>query len=321
MSNHEKKEAVSLSLSIVVPLLNEEASLRELFEHIVTAVSGKHDYEVIFVDDGSEDRSWDEIQKLKKEFDVVKGIRFRRNYGKSIALQKGFEVARGKYIATMDADLQDDPNEIPLMIDQLEKEGYDLVSGWKKKRNDPLSKKLPSRFFNFFTSLTTRIKLHDFNCGLKVYRREVTEKLTLYGELHRYIPFLAYQQGFTRIGEKVVLHHARKHGESKFGFTRFIKGFLDLFTLLFLSSYMQRPMHFFGTLGTVFLSIGGVITVYLAFMRIFYQEYLGNRPLLLFGVLLLVLGVQFFSLGLLGEMLNKGSSLRDIDRINIKDRV
>lgn len=316
----EPKETDTPDLSIVVPLLNEEASLQELFRQVHAAVSDKYTYEVIFVDDGSSDRSWEEICSLKQKSDGVKGIRFRRNYGKSIALQKGFEIAQGKYVATMDADLQDDPNEIPPMINKLE-EGYDLISGWKKVRKDPITKTIPSLFFNYITSIATRIKLHDFNCGLKVYRHEVTQKVTLYGELHRYIPFLADQQGFSRIGEKVVTHHPRKYGESKFGLTRFIKGFLDLITLLFLSSYMQRPMHFFGTMGTLFLGIGGVITLYLVIMRLFFQVYLTNRPLLLFGILLLVLGVQFFSLGLLGEMLNKGQNQSNQDSINIREKI
>lgn len=320
MSTPNIKQTGHPALSIVVPLYNEEASLRELFNQIQAAVSGKHTYEVIFVDDGSNDRSWEEICSLKEEFENVRGIRFRRNYGKSVALQKGFEIAQGKYVATLDSDLQDDPNEIPLMIDQLEK-GYDLISGWKKVRKDPLTKTIPSRFFNYITSMATRIKLHDFNCGLKVYRSEVTKKLVLYGELHRYIPFLAHQQGFSRIGEKEVKHHPRKYGESKFGFTRFIKGFLDLITLLFLNSYMQRPMHFFGTMGTLFLGVGGLITLYLVIMRLFFQVYLTNRPLLLFGILLLVLGVQFFSLGLLGEMFNKGRNQGEQDSINIQEKV
>ncbi|MEX2641007.1 MAG: glycosyltransferase family 2 protein [Balneolales bacterium] len=321
MSNQAAKEDEAPELSIVIPLLNEEASLRELLEQVRTAVSGRYGFEVIFVDDGSTDRSWDEICTLKKENGFVQGIRFRRNYGKSIALQKGFEIARGAYIATMDADLQDDPNEIPLMADMLREGDYDLISGWKKVRKDPITKTIPSRFFNYITSMVTRIRLHDFNCGLKVYRREVTERLTLYGELHRYIPFLADQQGFSRIGEKVVTHHPRKYGESKFGFTRFIKGFLDLITLLFLNSYMERPMHFFGTMGTLFLGAGGGITLYLVIMRMFFQVYLTNRPLLLFGILLLVLGVQFFSLGLLGEMLNKGRNQPGDGTVNIRDKV
>lgn len=320
MSNLELKESAKIDLSVVVPLLNEEESLRELFRQIQQAVTEKYTFEVIFVDDGSTDRSWEVICALKKEYEKVKGLRFRRNYGKSVALQKGFEIARGRYVATMDADLQDDPAEVPLMLDQLE-EGYDLISGWKKVRKDPITKTIPSRFFNYITSIATGIKLHDFNCGLKVYRSEVTKMLSIYGELHRYIPFLADQQGFSRIGEKVVKHHPRKYGESKFGFTRFIKGFLDLITLLFLSSYMQRPMHFFGTLGTLFLGVGGLITLYLAIMRLFFQVYLTNRPLLLFGVLLLVLGVQFFSLGLLGEMLNKGRNQGERDSINIREKV
>ena len=306
-------------VSIVVPLLNEEESLRELTHQISQALEPRFTYEVIFVDDGSTDLSWKVIQEMSSADPRIKGIRFRRNYGKSTALQKGFEIARGHYVSTMDADLQDDPREVPLMIDQLNREELDLVSGWKKVRHDPISKTIPSRFFNKVTSLISGIPIHDFNCGLKVYRREVVESLIIYGEMHRYIPVLAKWEGFGRVGEKVVQHHARKYGKTKFGLSRFLNGFLDLITLLFIHVYFQRPMHFFGSVGVGFLTAGTAITGYLVIMRIFFEQYLSNRPLLLFGILLLVLGLQFFSVGFLGEMMNKARARER--NVNIREMI
>jgi glycosyltransferase involved in cell wall biosynthesis len=307
ISNEYNKSSTHINpeVSVVVPLLNEDESLRELSQQIDRALSPRFSYEVIFVDDGSTDSSWKVIQELAATDPRIRGIRFRRNYGKSSALQKGFDQIRGKYIATMDADLQDDPAEIPLMIDQMKSEDLDLVSGWKKVRHDPLSKTIPSRFFNKVTSLISGIKIHDFNCGLKVYRREVIDALVIYGEMHRYIPVLAKWEGFEGIGEKIVQHHPRKYGKTKFGLSRFLNGFLDLVTLLFIHVYFQRPMHFFGSIGVGFIALGSAITGYLVFMRVFFEQYLSNRPLLLFGILLLVLGLQFFSVGFLGEMMNK----------------
>jgi len=313
------KTGNGVDVTVVVPLYNEVDSLGELTDRIGQALSPKWNYEIILVDDGSDDGSWDAIDRLSEASGNIHGIRFRRNYGKSAALQQGFLRARGTYIATMDADLQDDPMEIPEMIRQIEEEGLELVSGWKKVRHDPISKTIPSIFFNYVTSLTTGIKLHDFNCGLKVYRCDVVRHITLYGELHRYIPYLAKQQGFDRIGERVVQHHPRKFGDSKFGLSRFIKGFLDLLTLLFLGHYMKRPMHFFGGIGSLFLIIGGGITVYLTIMRLFFEVYLTGRPLFLFGILFLLLGVQFFSIGFLGEMFNQNRAGSYGDPINIKD--
>ena len=304
-------------LSVVIPLLNEHESLTELASRIDAAI-GSRPYEILFVDDGSTDGSWDVIASLAAADSRIKGIRFRRNYGKSLALQKGFERARGTYIATMDADLQDDPNELPAMFAMLDS-GYDLVSGWKQVRHDPISKTIPSKFFNGVTSRMSGIDLHDFNCGLKVYKREVIESIYLYGEMHRYIPLLAKWQGFSKIGEKVVTHHARKYGKTKFGLSRFMNGFLDLITLMFIHTYMSKPMHFFGTIGFVSLSTGGAIVTYLAFMRVFYNEYLSNRPLLLFGILLLVMGVQLFSIGFVGEMLN--NSEKRGRKVNIREEV
>lgn len=295
-------EQNEMELSLVVPLLNEEQSLSLLAEKVHEALSSKAiPFELIFVDDGSEDGSWEAIKKLADTHEWVRGIRFLRNYGKSTALQSGFQECRGRYVATMDADLQDDPSEIPAMLEML-KGGYDLVSGWKKERHDPISKTIPSRFFNRITSWVTGIKLNDFNCGLKVYRREVVQAIDLYGELHRYIPLLAKWEGFTRIGEKVVKHHPRKFGKTKFGLSRFMHGFLDLLTLVFVNRYLQRPMHFFGTVGFLLLIIGGAINSYLAIDKIFFDAVLSDRPLLLLGVMLMVLGAQIFSIGFLGEL-------------------
>lgn len=294
-----------IELSVVVPLYNEQQSIVELVDWIGEALADSKPFELIFVDDGSSDQSWGEIKKMICGNSFVRGIRMQRNYGKSTALQVGFEQARGRYIATMDADLQDDPNEIPAMLQQLKERQLDLVNGWKKTRHDPMTKTVPSRFFNKVTSLFTGIDLNDFNCGLKVYRREVIEHIHLYGELHRYIPFLAKLEGYDRIEEKVVTHHPRKYGETKFGFSRFMHGFLDLLTLLFVNRYLQRPMHFFGTLGFLLLLLGGIINGYLTIEKLVYGAVLGDRPLLLFGVMLMVLGAQIFSIGFLGELIQK----------------
>lgn len=308
-----------IELSIVVPLFNEEESIAELTAEIDKALSERHQFEIIFIDDGSSDNSWKEIKKVSADNPDIHGIRLQRNYGKSSALQAGFEKSRGKYVATMDADLQDDPFEIPGMLQQLKEQQLDIVSGWKKKRHDPISKTVPSRFFNKVTSLVTSIKLNDFNCGLKVYRREVINHIYLYGELHRYIPFLAKLEGYDRIGEKVVKHHPRKYGKTKFGFSRFMNGFLDLLTLLFVNRYLQRPMHFFGTLGFLFLLVGGAVNLYLSVDKIFFGEPIGDRPLLLLGVMLMVLGAQIFSIGFLGELIQKRNEKQQ--KPNIEDSV
>jgi glycosyltransferase involved in cell wall biosynthesis len=317
--SEQNPNSADIELSVVVPLYNEEESVAELADKVFEALSDSHAFELIFIDDGSSDRSWNEIEKVSSEENNISGIRLQRNYGKSSALQVGFEKASGAYIATMDADLQDDPFEIPEMLQQLKEEQLDIVSGWKKERNDPISKTVPSRFFNKVTSLVTGIKLNDFNCGLKVYRREVVDNIYLYGELHRYIPFLAKLEGYDNIGEKVVRHHPRKYGETKFGISRFMNGFLDLLTLLFVNRYLQRPMHFFGTLGVLFLLAGGVINVYLSIDKIFFNEPLGDRPLLLLGVMLMVLGAQIFSIGFLGELIQKRNEKQQ--KPNIRKKV
>ena len=296
-------ESQTLEISIVVPLYNEEESLSELVDQIKKSLPYRS-FELIFVDDGSNDNSWDVIEQLVEVNSEVKGISLGVNQGKSYALQAGFNEVKGQYIVTMDADLQDDPAEIEQMICSLES-GYDLVSGWKKKRFDPISKTIPSKFFNWVTRRAAGIHLHDFNCGLKAYRAEVVAHIQLYGELHRYIPLLAKRAGFGSITEQIVQHRVRKYGRTKFGLSRFINGFLDLITILFVQKYLQKPMHFFGTIGVLLMSIGSLINIYLAGIRIFYNAGIGNRPLLFLGILLMVLGVQFLSTGFLGELINK----------------
>lgn len=309
----------SLELSVVVPLLNEEQSIARLARKAEEALAVSYSFELIFVDDGSTDNSWQEIEKLAENYTWVRGVRFLRNYGKSTALQAGFDRSSGKFVATMDADLQDDPFEIPEMIDMLKQQGYDLVSGWKKERHDPISKTIPSRFFNKITSWVTGIDLNDFNSGIKVYRREVINSIHLYGELHRYIPLLAKWEGYDKIGEKVVKHHSRKFGKTKFGISRFMHGFLDLLTLVFVKNYLQRPMHFFGTIGFLLLVIGGIINSYLAIEKLFFGAVLGDRPLLLLGVMLMVLGAQIFSIGFLGELFFRNRN--DHKKPNIKETI
>jgi glycosyltransferase involved in cell wall biosynthesis len=290
-------------LSVIIPLYNEEQSLRELYDSLRTALGRIGRYEIIFVDDGSTDGSMRILHELRHRDRRVKVIRFRRNYGKSAALSVGFAHADGTFIVTMDADLQDDPDEIQNLLHEIKK-GYDLVSGWKRKRRDPLSKTIPSRFFNFVTSLLTGIRLHDFNCGLKIYRKEVVKELKIYGELHRYIPVLAHWLGY-RIGETVVQHHPRKYGKTKFGVGRFWKGFLDLLTVLFTTRYMQRPLHLFGFWGMLFVLGGFAIDLYLAILKFTEGMSLSNRPLFMGGILLIIVGVQFISVGLLGELITK----------------
>lgn len=296
-------------LSIVVPAYNEAESLPELVEEIARSM-GSMSWELIIVDDGSTDDTWKTITALSSRRELT-GLRFSANSGKADALAAGFRESRGRFVATMDADLQDDPSEIPGIVDLMREKGYDLVSGWKKKRKDPLGKRLPSRLFNLTVRLTTGVRLHDFNCGLKVYRREVVDNIELYGEMHRYTPVLAAQKGF-RVGEKAVNHRPRKFGRTKYGMSRFFRGFSDLLTVLFLNRYSYRPLHFFGGIGT-FLTVAGLgISVYMTVLW-FGGQSIGRRPLLLLGILLLVVGVQFISLGLLGEMLLKLSGRRSLN--------
>ncbi|GAC1428723.1 MAG: glycosyltransferase family 2 protein [Chloroflexota bacterium] len=300
----------TVDLSLVIPIYNEEGSIPELYEALSAVLSEQGcTYEILFIDDGSRDTTFTQLSDLHHADSRVRVIRFRRNFGKTAALAAGFTMSSGEVVITMDADLQDDPREIPRFLDRLA-EGYDLVSGWKKKRHDPLSKTLPSKIFNAIVSSTTHIPLHDFNNGFKAYRREVTEELKLYGELHRFIPVLAFWKGY-RIGELDVQHHARKHGKSKFGASRFTKGMLDFFLVLFLTKYMQRPLRLFGGVGVLLATIGVCISLYLTLDKLITGASIGARPLLQLGVLLIVTGVQVFSLGLIGEMLRHFSFRHD----------
>jgi glycosyltransferase involved in cell wall biosynthesis len=299
---HQQRQG-GTEVSIVVPLYNEEQSLRELYEKIKNGLNRISRYEIIFVDDGSTDSSFRVLEGLRQRDRRVKIVRFRRNFGKSAALSVGFSYAEGQFVITMDADLQDDPDEIPNLLNELKK-GLDLVSGWKKKRRDPISKTIPSRFFNFITSVMTGIRLHDFNCGLKGYRKEVVKEIKIYGELHRYIPVLAHGLGF-KIGEIQVQHHPRKYGKTKFGIGRFWKGFLDLLTVLFTTRYLQRPLHLFGFWGLAFFLAGVAVDGYLVYLKFFEGMSLSNRPLFTGGILLIIVGIQFVSIGLIGEIISK----------------
>lgn len=308
-----------IDISVVVPLYNEDESLKELHQQLRTALSRvTHRYELLFVDDGSSDRSFEVLRNLKRFDHRIKIIRFRRNYGKSAALSVGFHQAQGNIVITMDADLQDDPAEIPSFVKRIN-EGFDLVSGWKKVRRDPITKTIPSRFFNFITSVMTGIKIHDFNCGFKAYKKDVVKTVRVYGELHRYIPALAHWDGF-KIGEMVVNHRPRKYGTTKFGMGRFWKGFLDLLTVLFTTRYFRRPLHLFGFWGIVAAILGLGVDGWLAVEWLTGQTSLSNRPLFLGGILLIIVGIQFISIGLLGELISKSKqsdeeySIRDIIR-------
>ncbi len=299
----KNKTTERYKISVIVPLFNEEESLNPLYEQIIFSFNkmGKPDYEIIFVDDGSTDNSLNVIKELCQNDKNVKYISFRKNYGKSAALSLGFSHATGDIIITMDADLQDDPAEIPNLIDKIN-EGYDLVSGWKKKRYDPFIKKYTSRLFNSITGMMSGIKLHDFNCGLKAYKKEVVKSIKVYGEMHRYLPVLAKWQGFT-VSEIAVKHHARQFGKTKFGISRFFKGFVDLITVMFTTRYTKRPMHLFGFLGALSFFIGFLVSLYLSYEWYFHHVALSNRPLLFLGMLLMIVGIQFFSTGLLGEFM------------------
>lgn len=295
-------------LSIVIPLFNEAASLLELHEKISAAVQESRMHaEIIFIDDGSTDRSFEALREIHQRDRRVRVVRFRRNFGKSAALAAGFKSANGQFIVTMDADLQDDPAEIKHLVDELQRGDFDLISGWKKHRHDPFIKKISSKIFNRVTGFMTGLRLHDINCGLKAYRREVTSTIPVYGELHRFLPVLAFKEGF-RVGEVVVKHHPRKHGKSKFGPSRFTKGFFDLITVLFLSRYTKRPLHLFGVAGTLAFIAGLGVAAYLTFERLVNKEYLTNRPILFLGLLLMIIGVQAVSIGLLGEMITAANT-------------
>ncbi len=296
-------------LSVVIPVYNEKDSLPELYRQLKETLEPKgYRFELIFIDDGSRDGSSEVLESLAQNDPRVRVIQFQKNYGKSAALSVGFEVAEGKFVATLDADLQDDPREIPSMIEKLN-EGYDLISGWKKKRHDPVSKRWPSKIFNWVTSRISGVHIHDINCGLKVYRNFVVKTLHPYGELHRFLPVLAHLDGFT-VGEKEVVHHPRKYGKSKFGASRFTAGFFDLLTVMFLSRYLRKPLHLFGILGILSFIGGFAIGAYLTVLRL-SGHWIGNRPLLFLGILLMIMGVQFISIGLLGEMITASQTRKE----------
>ncbi len=302
-----------MDLSIVIPLINEEESLPELC-HWIEKVLTNHQwkYEIILIDDGSTDNGWSVIETLSVQNTNIKGIKFQRNYGKSAALNEGFKAAQGEVVITMDADLQDSPEEIPDLMRMIIEEGYDLVSGWKKKRHDPLSKTIPTKLFNFATRKVSGIRLHDFNCGLKAYKKKVVKSIEVYGEMHRYIPVLAKWSGFRKVGEKVVTHQARKYGKTKFGWERFINGFLDLTSITFVGRFGKRPMHFFGLWGTLTFFIGFCIWIYLAISKFIYLQYnMTERPLFYVGLIAIVLGMQLFLAGFLGELIVRNAIERN----------
>jgi len=298
-----------LDISVVIPAYNEEESLSELNEWI-SRVMQKHGftYEILLVDDGSTDGTWSKIAELSRANPNLKGLKFNRNHGKSAALNTGFKYAAGDVVITMDADLQDSPDEIPELFNMIKEKDYDLVSGWKKKRHDPIGKTIPSRFFNLITRKISGIKLHDFNCGLKAYKNIVVKNIRVYGEMHRYIPVICKWHGFGKIGEKVVQHQARKYGVTKFGFERFITGFLDLISVTFVSKFRRKPMHFFGTLGSISFLSGFFIAAYIIFQKIWsiyhYQTFrdVTDQPLFYLALVAIILGVQLFLAGFLAEM-------------------
>lgn len=307
-----------IDISVVVPVYNEYESLPELEQWIDRVMRANNfSYQLILIDDGSSDTSWEVIEQLTEKNEAVCGIRFRRNYGKSAALYCGFEEAQGEVVITMDADLQDSPDEIPALYKMIMEEGYDLVSGWKKERHDPAGKRWPSKFFNATARVVSGIKLHDFNCGLKAYRRKVVKSIEVYGEMHRYIPILAKQAGFKRIGEKVVEHRARKYGVSKFGWERMIKGYLDLLSVMFMSKFGRSPMYFFGSLGTLMFLFGGGAAVWIVLQKVIRQanglvwRSATDQPLFYLSLVAVVLGVVLFLAGFLGELINRNSSDRN----------
>ena len=299
-----------MNISVVIPLLNEKESLRELTDSIIDVMkSYNFSYEIIFIDDGSRDNSWNIIEELSSKSDTIKGIKFHRNYGKSQALHAGFLKSQGKVVFTMDADLQDDPKEIPAMYDMIMNDNFDLVSGWKKKRFDSvIFKNIPSKIFNFAARTTSGIKLNDFNCGLKAFKKDVIKSINVYGEMHRYIPILAKNEGYKKIGEKIVNHRPRKYGKTKFGPSRFLYGFLDLLTIWFISSFGKRPMHLFGSLGLILITTGFLFAAYLGYDKIILNpggRLITERPEFYISLVTMIIGSQFFSMGFIGELMLK----------------
>ena len=310
-----------IDISVVVPLYNEDESLPELCSWISRVmIENGFSWEVILVDDGSNDNSWEVIRSLQTSDSHIRGIRFRRNYGKSGALNVGFEACKGNVVITMDADLQDSPDEIPQLYRMITEEGFDLVSGWKQKRFDPITKTLPTKLFNWAARKMSGIYLHDFNCGLKAYKNDVVKSIEVYGEMHRYIPVLAKWAGFKKIGEKVVQHRARKYGVTKFGWERFVNGFLDLLSITFVSRFGKRPMHLFGLIGTLSFIIGFIIAAYLTFAKFAYQAYkMTDRPIFYFGLFFMVVGTQMFLAGFLGELISRNG--HDRNNYQIRERL
>ncbi len=302
-----------MQIYVLIATFNEEESLPELTQWIVKVMNENNfTYEVIYVDDGSKDKSWQIIDDLSKENPSIKGIKFRRNYGKSAALNRAFAAAEGDVVITMDADLQDSPNEIPELYRMIVEDGFDLVSGWKKVRHDPVSKTIPTKLYNAATRRVTKTGLHDMNCGLKSYRKDVIKTVEVYGEMHRYIPAMAKWAGFTKIGEKIVEHRKRPYGYSKFGLERFINGFLDLMSITFISKFGKRPMHLFGTLGTFLFFIGFLILTYLSYAKFFMDQFhMTDRPLFFVALLTMMMGTVLFVSGFLGELISRNSSIRN----------
>ena len=299
-----------MNISVVIPLLNEKESLRELTDSLIDVMkSYNFSYEIIFIDDGSSDNSWDIIEELSSISETIKGIKFQRNYGKSQALHAGFLKSQGKVVFTMDADLQDDPKEIPAMYDMIINDNFDLISGWKKKRFDSvIFKNIPSKIFNFAARTTSGIKLNDFNCGLKAFKKDVIKSINVYGEMHRYIPILAKNEGYKKIGEKIVNHRPRKYGKTKFGPSRFLYGFLDLLTIWFISSFGKRPMHLFGSLGLILITTGFLFAAYLGYDKIILNpggRLITERPEFYISLVTMIIGSQFFSMGFIGELMLK----------------
>jgi glycosyltransferase involved in cell wall biosynthesis len=302
-----------MQISVVVPLLNEEESLPELAAWIDRVMKANNfSYEVIMIDDGSKDKSWSVIQQLSAANPSIKGIKFRKNYGKSAALQVGFTEAQGDVVITMDADLQDSPDEVPELYRMITADGFDLVSGWKQKRFDPITKTIPTKIYNGTTRMLTGIQLHDMNCGLKAYRNEVVKSVEVYGEMHRYIPILARKAGFRNIGEKVVAHQARKYGSTKFGMERFLYGFLDLLSVSFMTRFANRPMHIFGGLGVLSFFLGFITLTYLTIAKFVWEQYrMTERPLFYLAMVSIVVGVQLFVAGFLGELISRKAADRN----------
>jgi len=306
---------MSLQISVVIPLFNESESLPELHDWIVGVMEvNEFSYEILFIDDGSKDSSWETIESISKKNSSVRGIKFQRNYGKSAALQKGFEMAQGDVVITMDADLQDSPDELPGLYKMIIEEDFDVVSGWKKKRHDPLSKTIPTKLYNWAARMITGIYLHDFNCGLKAYKNTVVKSIELYGDMHRYIPALAKYAGFHKIGEKVVQHQARKYGITKFGLNRFLNGPLDLITVAFMGKFGKKPMHFFGAMGTFMFFIGFILVFYLGVDKLFINKsarLISERTEFYIALISMVIGVQFFMTGFISELIGRNSSTRN----------